>query len=210
MKARPLGLATTFPSVNASAKALAFMPAWRCTWEHGLHRIRAIVAHPKRLDGCDYRGQLRVFLTTCTKGKHRAFLEDSACEHVATQLLQCADEADIEVTVYCVMPDHVHALLRGRCDSSEITRTFGRWKQRTGYWFRRHHPGRLWEPGFWDRVVRGDDDPMYFLHYVVMNPVVAHLATAPENYRWIGSSCFSRAELIDKAISFELGKHVTL
>jgi putative transposase len=108
------------------------------------------------------------------------------------------------------MPDHVHALLRGLSEASDIARSIARWKQFTGYWFSQRNDDRLWEPGFWDRVIREDDDPAYFVHYIVMNPVRRRLVSVAQEYRWLGSSVFSRDELVRIATDFESGNAVSL
>ena len=164
------------------------------------------MAHPKRLKGHDYRGRQYLFITACTPDQRETFREEIVCEYVIAQLLRCANEDCVEVTAYCVMPDHVHVLLLGTSDSSDLTRAVARWKQFSGFWFGHRKDGRLWEPGFWDRVLRGDDDPAAFVHYIVMNPVAADLVTSPELYRWIGSSVFGRDELIKATLDFEAGR----
>jgi putative transposase len=168
------------------------------------------MSHPQRLRGCEYRGRCRVFITTVTPNKRRTFCAEDVCECVSAQLLQRAEECDVEVTAYCMMPDHVHALLMGRSDLSDICRSVARWKQFTGYWYGRRGEGRLWEPGYWDRVLRGDDDPAYFVHYIVMNPLERGLTRHAEQYQWLGSAVFTREELVQIATDFELGTNTLL
>lgn len=163
------------------------------------------MSHPRRLKAYEYRGQKRVFITTCTWNKRAVFDDEAICSQVASQLLNCASAAAIEVTAYCVMRDHVHALLRGTSDVSDPLRMISRWKQITGYWCAGSGNGRLWQAGFWDRALRGDDDPAYYLHYTVMNPVRAGLTRSASEYRWLGSTVLTREELIEAAAKFESG-----
>ena len=62
------------------------------------------------------------------------------------------------VLAYCVMPDHVHVLLEGMTETADLRDAVARWKQRTGYIWRRCYGAQLWQPGYHDRVLREGDD----------------------------------------------------
>ena len=101
------------------------------------------------------------------------------------------------------MPDHLHALLRELGESTDFKRMISQWKQSTGYWFRRERGACLGQGNHWDHVLREEEDPMFFVHYAVMNPVRSGLVERTEDYRWIGSSCSDRDELIKITAVYE-------
>ena len=92
--------------------------------------------------------------------------------------LQCQSMA------WVVMPDHVHWLLsiQGNVDLSGIVR----WaKGRVSRTLNLHDasPGRrVWQPGFHDYALRGDEDLRGMARYIVGNPLRAGLAKEIGDY----------------------------
>ena len=157
------------------------------------------MGHPHRLHRCDYRGKLTVFVTASTKDRHKAFNDAAVCDVTVEQLMRHASTSNVEVAAYCLMPDHAHVLLRGTRPESNIRLVINRWKQATGYWFKRHRATTLWQGNYWDHVLREEEDPLLFVHYIVMNPRRAAMVERLEEFTWLGSSCYSRQQLIDTA-----------
>jgi putative transposase len=94
------------------------------------------------------------------------------------------------------MPEHCHGLLRGLSIESDIREMIARWKQSCGYWYSKEHGDRLWLSSYWDYVLRADDDPLWWVYYTLMNSLRAGLVNRLEDYRWFGSSCWSREDLL--------------
>ena len=93
------------------------------------------------------------------------------------------------------MPDHVHMVIGGRAGSADARRFVALGKQRSGYWFANVHGVRLWQEGWFDRVLRDDDDPTAVIRYVVLNPLRARLVARLADYPFWGSQRYSRAEI---------------
>jgi hypothetical protein len=79
------------------------------------------------------------------------------------------------------MPDHLHLLARGLDRQCDLRRFAKRAKQLSAYHARRTRRVRLWQPGYYDRVIRYDEEPGY-VEYIRMNPVCAGLVERPEDY----------------------------
>ena len=58
------------------------------------------------------------------------------------------------ILAYCLMPDHVHLLVEGLTDTSDLTRFAKMAKQRSGGIYRRRFGKRLWQEGYFERVLR--------------------------------------------------------
>src|SRR5215210_1169160 len=134
----------------------------------------------QRLPRIHGRSPRFVFLTICTWDR-RAVLTPARFGVIAHErLLRCAIDLGVDICAYTVMPDHVHVLARVAEGA-----TFGfvqRWKQTTGYEWRRcgnTHP--LWQRGFYDRILRLDEDPRRVAAYILMNPVRAGMVARPED-----------------------------
>ena len=135
-----------------------------------------------RLSGLSYRGKYLYFLTVGVYRHRPVFHDVQVGREVIEQLLRCASRFDFEVLAYCVMPDHVHALLRGTSEESDFRRMVHSWKQRTGFDWKRKKRERLWRDGYHERVLSPDEPCDAIIDYMVENPVRAGLVTEATEY----------------------------
>lgn len=80
------------------------------------------------------------------------------------------------------MPEHVHVLLEAERDDASLTDFVRRWKQATGYEFRRQRGEALWQPGFFDRVLRDQESSAVVARYILENPLRAGLGERIGDY----------------------------
>ena len=137
----------------------------------------AVVGHASRSPNCLYVGQIRLFFTACTRERALTFADPAVVAVVGSQLLNTCQRADVEVTAYCFMRDHVHALIAGKTDCAEIGAAIGRWKQVSGYWYRKQRSGRLWQVNYWDRVLRQRDHSGEVVRYILSDPIPVNYST---------------------------------
>lgn len=76
------------------------------------------------------------------------------------------------------MPDHVHLLVAGRTAGANLIEFAKRAKQTSGYYAKRISGQPLWSTGYYERIVRHDEDPQRYVDYIVFNPIKARLADA--------------------------------
>jgi hypothetical protein len=55
---------------------------------------------------------------------------------------------------------------------------------------------RLWQDGYFDRVLRDEDATLTVVSYIVLNPVKAGLCRATSDYPLLGSSRYELSELL--------------
>jgi REP element-mobilizing transposase RayT len=85
------------------------------------------------------------------------------------------------ITVFTLMPDHIHALLCFHRDKS-MSRVIGDWKH-----YHRHHNGIIWQEGYFDHRLRDDERGEQFaakINYIRNNPVAAGLCASAEEWPW--------------------------
>src|SRR4051812_39982710 len=85
------------------------------------------------------------------------------------------------ITMFMLMPDHVHALLSFHRDKS-MSRVIGDWKH-----YHSRHNGIRWQPGYFDHRLRDDERGEQLsakLSYIRNNPVAAGLCSAAEEWPW--------------------------
>ena len=154
---------------------------------------------PPRLEGSAYVGLRRYFLTICTFHRTRAFRKDPVIEGVLMQLRQRAIDHQFVIHAYCFMPNHVHLLLEGLSDSSDLRRFVRDWKQRTAFDYQNATGGDLWQRGYFDHVLRTDEDTDLVTRYVLGNPMRAGLAADMKEYRYAGSDTSTIDDLLLRA-----------
>jgi putative transposase len=143
-----------------------------------------------RLKDLDYRGLNRYFVTICTSEKEPLFVDVRLVETILSIIREKALKHAFTVWGYCFMPDHLHLLLEGTDASSDLKIFVKAFKQRSGYLFGMGtaDPGKkLWQPGYYDHVLRRDEDTAGVLRYILENPVRKGLADNFTDYRYSGS-----------------------
>lgn len=94
--------------------------------------------------------------------------------------LLAGHDGPYRLIAWCVMPNHVHVLIRQAAHSSlgQIVRS---WKGRSARVIndRLGLSGRLWGPDYFDRVIRDDAHFWNAIHYIHQNPVRAGLVADP-------------------------------
>jgi putative transposase len=112
------------------------------------------------------------------------FFEDAEYRLYRHLLGAAARRAGAAVWAYCLMPDHVHAIVTP-CDEDGLRRTFadlhrrytGRINGRNGW------TGRLWQ-GRFSSVAMDDHYLINAVRYVSLNPVRARLVERAEDWPW--------------------------
>jgi putative transposase len=158
-----------------------------------------VVKHrrPRKLDPALYIGPLRIFFTMCTLDRHRSFHDPAVVEPAREDLLRTSTKYGVELTAYVFMPDHLHGLIIGLAENSDLLECMERFRQSTGFSHKRRHVDRLWQEGYDDRFLRADEDTLNVAAYIVANPIRAGLCNDIRNYPYLGSSRYAIEELID-------------
>ncbi len=135
----------------------------------------------------DYVGRRIYFVTVCTENRRPIFLDTTLAATAVDSLKTLSSSLNILVHAFCVMPDHVHLLLEGKTNESDLVKFLARWKQTTGYLFRKQLPPRFWQRRFYDHVLRNAADSESVAWYIWMNPVRKGLMADPRQYPFSGS-----------------------
>jgi len=106
-----------------------------------------------------------------------------------------ADHFEFVVLAYCLMPDHLHALVEAQSEQSDFQAFVKRFKQTTGFRHRQLTRNALWQPGFHERVLRNDEASPAVVRYILENPVRTGLAKQIGEYPFAGSGVYDLASL---------------
>ena len=114
-----------------------------------------------------------VHVILCTRDRSPALAEAGVAQCVAEELVRTAAHWGSTIYCYCIMPDHIHTVITpGGAHAGDLRRVVGSWKAAVT----RSRPlgapqDRLWQRGFWDHVLREEEDVRATCEYVLANPV---------------------------------------
>jgi REP-associated tyrosine transposase len=139
---------------------------------------------PPRLQGFDYSRGRTYFITFVVWDRLPVFADDRSALSAQACLMGYRERSWYWLLAYCVMPDHIHALLRTRKPGLRLATIVTTLKNQICRSLRESGSLVKWQPGFYDRVLRDLDDPGLVAKYVVENPVRAGLVKASPQYRY--------------------------
>ena len=127
-------------------------------------------------------GQTGTFVTVSVRERQRLFTNGQLVATCREQIQSACRTNAFQIIADCYMPDHLHLLLEGLSDCSDLRKCVKDAKQRTSYQAIRLGLGRLWQSGYHDRIVRQDEDIARYADYIIQNPVRAGLVARASDY----------------------------
>jgi putative transposase len=148
----------------------------------------------------DYIGRYRYFVTICTDRRKAVLVKSN---HLIEKMIAVLDQAGEKhffiVWINCFMPDHLHLLVEGKHEHSDLKKFIKDFKQRTGYWYKHGEfdaGNKLWQPGYYEHVLRKEEDTTEVLLYILNNPVRGGLVANYLDYRYSGSRVIDIKEIL--------------
>jgi len=125
------------------------------------------------------------FVTICTI--HRRKIEDLQAVNEAFQKYahRALDEFAVAVGRYVIMPDHMHFFVRGG-DKFKLAQWVNGLKRSISVALGATKKRPLWQPGFFDHVLRNDESYSQKWQYVKENPVRAGLVQQSNQWLYQG------------------------
>lgn len=126
-----------------------------------------------------------VFLTQVVYGRQPIFQHPQHLTLLRTVLHNVQDHHPFQMRAYVFLPDHFHLLIRPHDGTTfsdvmhSLKRNFSiEYKAALGI----HGRMRFWQKGFWDHLIRDENDFAHHLDYIHYNPVRHGLVTHPEDW----------------------------
>jgi len=154
-----------------------------------------------RLPRESYRGQITVAFTLCLTKRTPLFVDREIVAALVSLLGAAAENHACLVSIYCFMPDHVHALLTGQQEASDAWAAITLFKQRAGFWLGQHRPGIGWQKDFYDHIIRQDEDLGAQARYIAGNPVRKGLVKDWREYPFTGAIGIDLQTIINSTIT---------
>lgn len=152
---------------------------------------------PVRIENFDYSAPGAYFITVCTANREKIFWNGVGADSIRPQnlplsnagriaeqgILQIVEHYEnVVVDKYCIMPDHIHLILRiesnigGRIISAPTVSTVvGSMKR----WVSKQVGRPIWQKSFYDRGIRNGQDYDEIWQYIESNPLKYTCKKAP-------------------------------
>lgn len=145
------------------------------------------MAHLKRLDRVWVDHPI-YFITTCIADRQRLLATEIMHEICRSVWIEGERKQRWFVGRYVLMPDHVHFFCAPETDAVSLSSFVGKWKEWTAKFGHRNGgcPSTLWQPEFFDHVLRSDENYEEKWHYVRNNPVRAGLVSDVDEWPYQG------------------------
>jgi putative transposase len=140
---------------------------------------------PARLKTVDYKGKHQYLVCCATEGRRKLFVDSHVVTAVGDQILRTCDERDFDVLAFVFMEDHLHLLVEGNSEKAHFVSMMMLLRQRTAITHRRLAHERLWQDGYFERVLRPTDDVFKIIEYIRSNPSEAGLPTERSQYAYV-------------------------
>ncbi len=115
-------------------------------------------------------------VTTCTEARRPLFSDFACARLLVTEMRRLHDTGQLESLAWVIMPDHLHWLFQ-LGDRETLSTSIKQLKARSSHTITRSfRPGaHVWQRGFHDHAIRGDEDLLAVARYIVANPLRAGL-----------------------------------
>jgi len=116
-------------------------------------------------------------------GYGERWLQDERIAGLVVSALRRFDGERYSLLAWCVMPTHVHAVVRPSA-GYDLPSIVHSWKSFTASRANRilRHTGVFWQREYYDHLIRYEQDLNHAVEYVLGNPVKAGL----RNWKWVG------------------------
>ena len=143
--------------------------------------------HLKRLDHI-WTSNPHYFITVCTADRAKVLAYDRVVEVLLTEWEGSLTHRGWAIGSYCVMPDHVHFFCTDAEHKIPLRIFIGKWKEWTSKRMQNilGVKGGIWQPGFFDHLLRSDESYSEKWDYVWRNPVRAELVSDPDDWSFSG------------------------
>ncbi|GAN34922.1 MAG: transposase [Candidatus Brocadia sp. AMX2] len=148
-----------------------------------------------RLKDFDYKDCYRYFVTICTFNKKPLFTNDSLVTWLIELLRERSKSFSFKIWAYCFMPDHLHLLIQGERDDSDMRRFISSYKQQSGFYYKKKTVSSLWQINYYEHILGKEEDTKGIAYYIFANPVRKGLVNDFKEYKFLGSFAFDIMQL---------------
>jgi putative transposase len=154
----------------------------KCRDNAPVPQLRTPPRHPR----VDYSGRRVFFVTFCVWDRRPVFASAKAADCIRDVIFRYRKREWYWLLSYCVMPDHVHLLLKPRSSSHSLSRIVATMKNESLRSLHRIGVECRWQYGYYDSILRGDDSEFDIARYITQNPVRSGIVSEANAYPFAG------------------------
>ena len=175
------------------AKYVKFPQAKACAYKEKIMNNNKIIKEKKhRLKREEYRGHKRISFTLCIKDRKKLFTKKEIIEKFIGTLKDILYKYKIKNWIYVFMPNHLHLVVEGLDENSDIYKAIVEFKQKTAITMKNYK----WQKDFYDHIHREEENVFNSLWYIINNPVRKELIKEPLEYFGLGPIDFNIEEMV--------------
>lgn len=140
-----------------------------------------------RLRKFDYIGYTAYSITICCNFKHSHFESNIVVRECIKILKDISEEYKFKVYIYTFMPDHLHLCLVGDSENANLKKMIKLFKQKCCFWFKKEYSKQLFQPGYYDHIIRKKEGIKDVIRYIANNPIRKGLCKHYKEYQFTGS-----------------------
>ncbi|MGB2635706.1 MAG: transposase [Candidatus Acidiferrum sp.] len=137
-----------------------------------------------------YLGYGTYFLTICVLNRKPLFPQPSLVGVILSSMEKAFRNNNFLIEAYCFMPDHCHILAGALSENCDLARAVRAFKGVSTPCARELGIRNLWQPGYYDHILRADESVNSVAAYIFGNPVRAGLVDDPHDWPFSGSFHF--------------------
>ena len=127
-----------------------------------------------------------IFITSVCYKRH-PILKPRWCKELLLEVLrEVKDNRPYQMLAYVILDDHFHLLIKPDQKQS-FSKIIQSVKQRFSHRYKKRIDAEvngIWQPRFWDHVIRDDNDLMHHLDYIHFNPAKHGFVSCAGEYQW--------------------------
>ncbi len=139
-----------------------------------------------RLPDFDYASRRAYFVTIVVQDRKPVFLNKMLAREVINCLIKLREQRKFNLYVYCLMPDHFHAIIGAGKSGQSLGRICGAFKSVSNRIYWQYGTGKLWQRQFYDHIIRNEEDFFESFEYIRLNPVRKKLTEKIEDWEFTG------------------------
>ncbi len=139
-----------------------------------------------RLRNFDYAATRAYFVTIVAVDRKPVFLNKDLSYEIIKCLIDLRSKLHFNLYVYCLMPDHFHAIIGAGESKKSLGGICGAFKSISNHIYWKYGEGKLWQRQFYDHIIRNEEDFFETLEYIRLNPVRKNLVEKIEDWEFSG------------------------
>lgn len=127
------------------------------------------------------------FFTLVTFQRRKFFDTPDKLDHLLSKIRQVQRNKPFDLLAYCLLPDHVHLLIKLPEETSDFSIRIREIKRLTTLWIKhetKDNIDRIWQDKFWEHTIRDEKDLQRHFDYIHYNPVKHNLTESFDAWTW--------------------------